>query len=33
MLGRRTAGEVRDVLFGSVTNHALHRVRCPVLLF
>lgn len=33
VLGRRTAGEVRDVLFGSVTNHALHRVRCPVLLF
>nr|WP_235605490.1 universal stress protein [Syntrophotalea acetylenica] len=21
------------MLFGSVTNHALHRVRCPVLLF
>jgi C4-dicarboxylate transporter DctM subunit len=33
VLGRRTAKEVRDVLFGSVTNHALHRVRCPVLLF
>lgn len=33
VLGRRSSGEVRDVLFGSVTNHALHRVRCPVLLF
>lgn len=33
VLGRRGTGEVRDVLFGSVTNHALHRVRCPVLLF
>ena len=33
VLGRRGTGEVRDVLFGTVTNHALHRVRCPVLLF
>jgi nucleotide-binding universal stress UspA family protein len=33
VLGRRGTGEVRDVLFGSVTNHALHRVHCPVLLF
>lgn len=33
ILGRRGLGEIRDVLFGSVTNHALHHVRCPVLLF
>lgn len=33
VLGRRSSGEIRDVLFGTVTNHALHRVRCPVLLY
>ena len=33
ILGRRGLGEIRDVLFGSVVNHALHHVRCPVLLF
>jgi len=33
VLGRHRVGEVRDVLFGSVANHALHRARCPVLLF
>jgi nucleotide-binding universal stress UspA family protein len=33
ILGRRGLGEIRDVLFGSVANHALHQVRCPVLLF
>lgn len=33
ILGRRGLGEIRDVLFGSVANHALHHVRCPVLLF
>ncbi len=33
ILGRRGQGEIRDVLFGSVTNYVLHRVRCPVLLF
>jgi len=33
VLGRRGLGEIRDVLFGSVANHALHHVRCPVLLF
>ena len=25
-------GEIRDVLFGSVSNHVLHHVTCPVLL-
>ncbi|MEZ4601302.1 MAG: universal stress protein [Syntrophotaleaceae bacterium] len=33
VIGRRYAGEIRDVLFGSVANYALHRVKCPVLLF
>lgn len=33
ILGRRGLGEIRDVMFGSVANHALHHVRCPVLLF
>lgn len=33
ILGRRGMGEIRDVLFGSVVNHVLHQVRCPVLLF
>lgn len=33
VLGRRGLGEIRDVLFGSVANHVLHQVRCPVLLF
>jgi nucleotide-binding universal stress UspA family protein len=32
IIGRRWHGEIRDVLFGSVANHALHHVRCPVLL-
>jgi nucleotide-binding universal stress UspA family protein len=33
VIGRRGFGEIRDVLFGSVANHVLHHVRCPVLLF
>ncbi len=33
ILGRRGTGEIRDVLFGSVANYALHNVDCPVLLF
>jgi len=33
ILGRRGMGEIRDVLFGSVSNYVLHHVRCPVLLF
>jgi nucleotide-binding universal stress UspA family protein len=33
VIGRRFSGEIRDVLFGSVANYALHRVKCPVLLF
>lgn len=33
ILGRRGNGEIRDVLFGTVANYALHNVRCPVLLF
>ncbi|HXV19359.1 MAG TPA: universal stress protein [Desulfuromonadales bacterium] len=32
ILGRRESGEIRDVLFGAVSNHVLHHVRCPVLL-
>ncbi|PLX77711.1 MAG: universal stress protein [Desulfuromonas sp.] len=32
VIGRRGMGEVRDVLFGSVSNHVLHHVNCPVLL-
>ncbi len=33
IIGRRGQGEIRDVLFGSVANHVLHHVTCPVLLF
>ncbi len=33
ILGRRRQGEIRDMLFGSVTNYVLHHVNCPVLLF
>lgn len=33
ILGRHGAGEIRDVLFGTVSNYALHNVHCPVLLF
>lgn len=32
IIGRHTMGEIRDVLFGSVANHIMHKVRCPVLL-
>lgn len=32
IIGRSHAGEIRDVLFGSVANYVLHNVRCPVLL-
>lgn len=33
IIGRHSRGEIRDVLFGSVSNHVLHGVKCPVLLF
>jgi len=34
IIGRhRNGGEIRDVLFGSVSNYVLHNVDCPVLLF
>lgn len=34
VIGRHEGGGgLRDVLFGSVANHVLHNVRCPVLLF
>jgi len=34
VIGRRPdGGEIRDVLFGSVSNFVLHHVKCPVLLF
>lgn len=34
IIGRHEGGgEIRDVIFGSVANHVLHNVRCPVLLF
>lgn len=34
IIGRHEGGgEIRDVLFGSVANHVLHNVACPVLLF
>ncbi|PLX82666.1 MAG: universal stress protein [Desulfuromonas sp.] len=32
VIGRKRTGEIRDVLFGSVSNHVLHHVSCPVLL-
>ncbi len=33
ILGRRGSGEIRDVLFGTISNYALHNVHCPVMLF
>lgn len=34
VIGRHEGGgEIRDVIFGSVANHVLHNVLCPVLLF
>lgn len=33
IIGRHGSGEIRDVLFGSVSNYVLHGVKCPVLLF
>lgn len=34
IIGRHEGGgQIRDVLFGSVANHVLHNVKCPVLLF
>ena len=34
VIGRHEGGGgLRDVMFGSVANHVLHNVRCPVLLF
>ncbi len=32
VIGRSHMGEIRDVLFGSVTNYVLHQVAGPVLL-
>ena len=32
ILGRRGMGEIRDALFGAVSNYVLHHVHCPVLL-
>ncbi|WP_020678336.1 universal stress protein [Geopsychrobacter electrodiphilus] len=33
VMARHKAGEVSDVLFGSVTNALMHKVNCPMLLF
>ena len=33
VMGRHSSGEIRDVIFGSVSNYVLHNVTCPVLLF
>lgn len=33
IIGRRGMGEIRDVLFGAVSNYVLHHVNCPVLLY
>jgi len=34
IIGRHEGGgQIRDVLFESVANHLLHKVKCPVLLF
>lgn len=32
VLGRNRTGEIRDALFGSVSNHVLHHTHCPVLM-
>lgn len=31
IIARHTHGEIRDVLFGQVSNHVMHKVKCPVL--
>jgi len=34
IISRHTGGgKLRDILFGSVANHIVHSVRCPILLF
>jgi len=33
VMARHKAGEVSDVLFGSMTNALMHKVNCPMLLF
>lgn len=33
VMARHKKGEVSDVLFGSVTNASMHKVKCPMLLF
>jgi len=32
IIGRHSTGEIRDVLFGDVANHVLHKATIPVLL-
>jgi nucleotide-binding universal stress UspA family protein len=32
IIGRHGMGEIRDVLFGDVANHVLHKTKIPVLL-
>lgn len=31
IIARHSHGEIRDVLFGHVSNHVMHKVNCPVL--
>lgn len=31
VIGRNPVSELRDLLFGQVANHVVHRVKCPVL--
>lgn len=33
VMARHGVGEVTDVLFGSVTNALMHKVKCPMLLY
>jgi nucleotide-binding universal stress UspA family protein len=32
IIGRHTEGEIKNLLFGSVSNYVIHNVKCPLLI-
>lgn len=32
LIGRHTEGELRNLLFGQVSNYVIHKVKCPVMI-
>jgi nucleotide-binding universal stress UspA family protein len=32
IIGRHTEGELRNLLFGQVSNYVIHKVKCPVII-